>query len=211
MPLCFDLDGTLGHFSGGYVLLREVLGGLWGEVPTEAQLRSCTGSTDWEIVDELHRQRFGQGLPLEGYHAFEAACLARFEAEFAPGARQAVVYEGIVAGVNGLWRDRKPVALVSGNAPRLLRFKAEALGLDPGIPLWGSRPAHTRADLIRLALEGCGGPHLYAGDRPHDLHAAREVGLPFLGVGPYVPGDHPVLPPEAGEAHFHAALRALGA
>lgn len=196
MPLCFDLDGTLGHFSGGYVLLREVLGDLWGSVPTETELRSCQGSTDWEIVDELHLGRFGKGLPMEGYQAFEAACLLRFEREFAPGARSAVVYEGMVTGLNTLHRQGRPVALVSGNAPRLLTFKAQALGVDPGIPLWGSRPGHSRADLIRLALEGCAGPHLYAGDRPHDLHAAREMGLPFLGVGPYVPGDHPILEPE---------------
>ncbi|MBI3130262.1 MAG: HAD family hydrolase [Acidobacteria bacterium] len=203
MPLCFDLDGTLGHFSGGYVLLREVLGELWGRVPTEAELRSCQGSTDWEIVDELHGGRFGRGLPMEGYQAFETACLLRFEREFAPGARSAVVYEGMVAGLNSLHRQGQPVALVSGNAPRVLTFKAQALGVDPGIPLWGSRPGHSRADLIRLALEGCAGPHLYAGDRPHDLHAAREMGLPFLGVGPCVPGDHPILEPEA---HAHVLL-----
>lgn len=203
MPLCFDLDGTLGHFSGGYVLLREVLGELWGAVPTEAELRSCQGSTDWEIVDELHLGKFGKGLPMEGYQAFETACLLRFEREFAPGARSAVVYEGMVTGLNTLHRQGLPVALVSGNAPRLLTFKAQTLGVDPGIPLWGSRPGHSRADLIRLALEGCAGPHLYAGDRPHDLHAAREMGLPFLGVGPYVPGNHPILEPET---HAHVLL-----
>lgn len=203
MPLCFDLDGTLGHFGGGYVLLREVLGGLWGGAPTEGELRACKGSTDWEIVDELHLGRFGEGLPLKGYLAFEAACLARFEREFGPGGRAVVVYEGLVAGVNALRRQGRPVALVSGNAPGLLSFKARALGVDGGIPLWGSRPGHSRADLIRLALEGCPGPHLYAGDRPHDLHAARETGLPFLGVGPHVPGEHPILEPEA---HAQALL-----
>ncbi|HJV23793.1 MAG TPA: HAD family hydrolase [Holophagaceae bacterium] len=197
MPLCFDLDGTLGHFSGGYVLLREVLGELWGHLPTEAELRACQGSTDWEIVDELHLGRFGEGLSEEGYRAFEGACLLRFEREFAPGARAAVVYEGLVTGLNTLHRTGRPVALVSGNAPRLLAFKARALGVDAAIPLWGSRPGHSRADLIRLALVGCEGPHLYAGDRLHDLHAARETGLPFLGVGPHVPGAHPILDPEA--------------
>ncbi len=209
MPLCFDLDGTLGHFGGGYVLLREVLGGLWGEVPTEEALRACKGSTDWEIVDELHLGRFGEGLPLKGYLAFEAACLARFEREFSPGGRSVVVYEGLVAGLNALWRQGRAVALVSGNAPRLLAFKARALGVEAGIPLWGSRPGHSRADLIRLALQGCGGPHLYAGDRLHDLHAARATGLPFLGVGPHVPGEHPVLGPEAGPQDLVSTVERL--
>jgi phosphoglycolate phosphatase-like HAD superfamily hydrolase len=197
MPLCFDLDGTLGHFSGGYVLLREVLGELWGMAPTESELRACRGSTDWEIVDELHLGRFGKGLPQVGYEAFEAACLLRFEREFAPGAREAVIYGGLVEGLNSLHRQGRAVALVSGNAPSLLAFKARALGIAAGIPLWGSRPGHSRADLLRLALVGCEGPHLYAGDRPHDLQAALETGLPFLGVGSYVPGAHPILAPEA--------------
>lgn len=39
MPLCFDLEGTLGTFGGGYVLLREALGELWGQPPGEAELR----------------------------------------------------------------------------------------------------------------------------------------------------------------------------
>ncbi len=209
MPLCFDLDGTLGHFSGGYVLLREVLGELWGQLPTEAELRACQGSTDWEIVDELHRGRFGEGLSEPGYRDFEAACLARFEREFAPGAQAVVIYTGLVTGLNALHAQGRRVALVSGNAPSLLAFKARSLGIAPEIPLWGSRPGHTRADLIRLALAGCAGPHLYAGDRPHDLHAARELGLPFLGVGPYVPGDHPVLAPETETEAFHRALEGL--
>ena len=209
MPLCFDLDGTLGHFNGGYALLREVLGELWGEVPTEADLRACRGSTDWEIVNELHRGRFGAPLAPAGYGAFEAACLARFQAEFGPEARRPVIYEGLVTGLNALHLRGVAVALVSGNAPTLLAFKARCLGIDEAIPRWGSRPGHSRADLIRLALAGCEGPHLYAGDRPHDLHAARETGLPFLGVGPHVPGDHPILDPDSAAEALHRAVDQL--
>jgi len=209
MPLCFDLDGTLGHFNGGYQLLREVLGALWGAEPTEAALRACRGSTDWEIVHELHLGHFEAPLPEAGYRAFEAACLARFEVEFGPGGRRPVIYEGLVADLNDLHLRGVAVALVSGNAPALLAFKARSLGIHGDIPLWGSRPGHSRADLLRLALAGAPGPHLYAGDRPHDLQAARETGLPFLGVGPHVPGDHPILAPESGPGRLQAALGPL--
>lgn len=44
-----DLDGTLGSFGGGYVLLRQALGELWGQEPSAAELQACAGSTDWEI------------------------------------------------------------------------------------------------------------------------------------------------------------------
>jgi phosphoglycolate phosphatase-like HAD superfamily hydrolase len=193
MPLCFDLDGTLGTFGGGYVLLREALGELWGAAPTREELRACAGSTDWEIVDELHRLRFGVGLGIEGYEAFESACLERFRTAFHPSVQDPVAFAGILEGLHRLVDRGHRVWLVSGNTPRTLAFKAERLGIDPRVPRLGSLPGLTRAGLILRALEGCPGPHLYVGDRPHDLDAAREAGVPFLGIGEAVEGEHPVL------------------
>jgi phosphoglycolate phosphatase-like HAD superfamily hydrolase len=208
MPLCFDLDGTLGHFSSGFVLLREALSELWGAAPTAEDLGRCTGSTDWEIVDELHRMRFGTGLDEAGYKTYQTACLDRFRSAFAPGGRQAVAYGGILAALHRL-AERHAVWVVSGNAPGLLAFKAEVLGIDPAIPRLGSLPRHDRTDLLRLALQGCPGPHLYVGDRPHDLAAARAAGLPFLGVGEAVPGGHPSLPSDAAAEQVVESVAAL--
>jgi len=196
VPICFDLDGTLGHFSSGFVLLREALGHLWGEAPTAEELGRCAGSTDWEIVDELHRMRFGTGLDEAGYSAYESTCVARFQATFAPGGREAVAFGGVIEAMHHLAATH-PVWLVSGNAPGLLAFKAQVLGVDPAIPQLGSLPRHDRTDLLKRALQGCEGPHLYVGDRPHDLAAAQAAGLPFLGIGEAVPGDHPILGPDA--------------
>ncbi|HEX4844749.1 MAG TPA: haloacid dehalogenase-like hydrolase [Geothrix sp.] len=208
MPLCFDLDGTLGHFSSGFVLLREALGGLWGTAPTAEELGRCAGSTDWEIVDELHRMRFGTGLDEAGYAAYESACVDRFRAAFVPGGREAVAYAGILGALHRL-AERHRVWLVSGNAPGLLAFKAGVLGIDPAIPRLGSLPRHDRTDLLRHALRGCPGPHLYVGDRPHDLAAAQAAGLPFLGVGEAVPGDHPSLPTDAEPERVIQSVAAL--
>ena len=196
MPICFDLDGTLGHFSSGFVLLREALGTLWGSAPTREELGRCTGSTDWEIVDELHRMRFARPLEEAAYAAYEEACVDRFRATFVPGGQQAVAHAGVLEGMHQL-AATQPVWLVSGNAPGLLTFKAEALGIDPAIPRLGSLPRHDRTGLLRRALRDCPGPHLYVGDRPHDLAAARAAGMPFLGGGEAVPGDHPVLAADA--------------
>ncbi len=85
------------------------------------------------------------------------------------------------------------VWLVSGNTPRVLDFKARLLGVDDRVPRLGSLPNLDRVGLIRKALEGCAGPHLYVGDRPHDRDAAAQAGVPFLAVGEAVPGDHPSL------------------
>jgi phosphoglycolate phosphatase-like HAD superfamily hydrolase len=208
MPLCFDLDGTLGHFSSGFVLLREALGGLWGAAPTAEELGRCAGSTDWEIVDELHRMRFGLPLTEAGYGDYEQACVARFRTAFAPGGLAPAAYAGILEGLHRL-AVRHRVWLVSGNAPALLAFKAEALGVDSAIPRLGSLPHLDRAGLIRRALEGCPGPHLYVGDRPHDLAAARAAGVPFLGIGGAVPGDHPALDAGAEAEHLVRAVEAL--
>jgi phosphoglycolate phosphatase-like HAD superfamily hydrolase len=211
VPICFDLDGTLGHFSSGFVLLREALGELWGGAPTVEELGRCVGSTDWEIVDELHRMRFGKGLDEPAYAAYGAACLARFQVAFAPGGWEAVAFAGVIEGMHRL-AERHPVWLVSGNAPDLLAFKAQVLGIDPAIPRLGSLPRHGRTDLLKRALQGCPGPHLYVGDRPHDLAAARAAGLPFLGIGAAVPGEHPNLAVDAAAEQLVTAVEAaLGA
>ena len=207
MPICFDLDGTLGHFSSGFVLLREALGTLWGEAPTAEELGRCAGSTDWEIVEDLHRMRFGRPLDEAGYAAYEAACVARFRQVFAPGGREAVAFPGVLEGMHRLAATRR-VWVVSGNAPGLLAFKAEVLGIDPAIPRLGSLPRQDRAGLLKQALRGCPGPHLYVGDRPHDLAAAQAAGLPFLGIGPGVPGPHRSLAPDAPAEHLLAAVAA---
>ncbi len=210
MPICFDLDGTLGHFSSGFVLLREALGGLWGITPTVEELGRCGGSTDWEIVDTLHQLRFGRSLDETDYAAYEAACLARFREAFAPGAREATAFRGVLEGMHQLAATHR-VWLVSGNAPGLLAFKAKVLGIDPAIHRLGSLPRHDRADLLRLAIRNCPGPHLYVGDRPHDLAAAQAAGMPFVGIGEGVPGNHPILDPGVLAEHLVAAVEtALG-
>ena len=205
MPICFDLDGTLGHFSSGFVLLREALGQLWGQTPTLEELRLCRGSTDWEIVDELHQLRFGRGLDEGGYLAYETACVARFREVFTPSARQAVGYEGVLEGMHRLASTRQ-VWIVSGNAPGLLAFKTEVLGIDAAIPRLGSLPRHDRTDLLKRALREGPGPHLYVGDRPHDLAAALAVGLPFVGIGEGVPGVHVSLPLDVEAEHLITAV-----
>lgn len=206
MPLCFDLDGTLGTFGEGYVLLRKALKDLWGEEPTVHQLRACAGSTDWEIVDELHRAKFGDGMTLEMYAAYDRACLSHFQAAYCPAGRNPEIFQGLVAGMTCLVDAGHQVWLVSGNTPSVLDFKAEALGVDARIPRLGSLPRHDRAGLIRKALESGPGPHLYVGDRPHDRDAARAAGVPFLGIGEAVPGEHPNLSPQAEAEHLIQAV-----
>lgn len=196
MPICFDLDGTLGHFGGGYVLLREALGLLWGTEPTVEELTCCTGSTDWEIVGDLHRRRFSAPMTEADYGRYEAGCLARFQDVFGQGRRAPVCHSGILEGLARLHAMGHTIWLVSGNVPRVLDFKARLLGVDEAIPRLGSLPHLDRAGLIQCAMAS-GGPHLYVGDRPHDREAAASAGVPFLGVGPFVPGDHPLLPAEA--------------
>jgi phosphoglycolate phosphatase-like HAD superfamily hydrolase len=171
------------------------------------ELQRCQGSTDWEIVDELHRMRFGCGLDEAGYEAYEQACVTRFRAAFAPGGREAVAYRGVLEGMHQLAATHQ-VWLVSGNAPGLLAFKAEALGIDPAIPRLGSLPHHDRTALLQRAQNSAPGPHLYVGDRPHDLAAAQAVGLPFVAIGEAVPGTHHSLQTDAPAQHLIAAIEA---
>jgi len=209
MALCFDLDGTLGSFGGGYVLLRQALGDVWGQEPSAEELSSCPGSTDWEIVNHLHGGRFGGPMLQEAYEAYDRACLARFQSAFHPQGRSPVVFEGIVAGMVLLLEKGHELWLVSGNTPSVLDFKAMSLGVDPRIHRLGSLPGLDRAGLIRRALETARAPHLYVGDRPHDRQAADAAGIPFLGVGDAVPGDHPLLSACAEAMHLVEAVERL--
>lgn len=209
MPICFDLDGTLGSFGGGYRLLREALGELWGAEPSAEELHACTGSTDWEIVDELHRLRFGRPLPAPDYLAYEAGCLRRFMATFPddPPAHQS--FPGLLAALRVLHRSGVPVAVVSGNAPRVLDFKLARLDVDAGLPRLGSLPGLDRTALLARSRAADGGPHLYVGDRPHDLDAAQRNGMPFLGVGARVPEAPIRVSPEADAQEVLAHIQAL--
>lgn len=209
MPLCFDLDGTIGSFDGGYRLLRQALGDLWGEPPSPEDLAQCHGSTDWEIVGQLYGMRYGGTFTEAAYAEYDRVCLARFAAFFHPDANQPKVFKGIIAGMARLADAGHRVWLVSGNTPSVLEFKARVLGVDRRIPRLGSLPHLDRAGLIRRALEGCPGPHLYVGDRPHDRLAAEQAGVPFLGVGSLVPGDHPILDPDAEAEHLVQAVTAI--
>jgi phosphoglycolate phosphatase-like HAD superfamily hydrolase len=197
MPICFDLDGTLGSFGGGYVLLRQALGELWGEEPSAEELRDCAGSTDWEIVEELHQVRYGRPLEESHYDAYQAGCLKRFQAAFPSTPPAHRVFEGLVGALEDLHSAGVPTAVVSGNAPRVLDFKLEVLGLGTHVPRIGSLTGQDRTALLRLCMAGCRGPHLYVGDRPHDLEAAVRAGIPFLGVGERVPEAEISVPPEA--------------
>jgi len=47
------------------------------------------------------------------------------------------------------------------------------------------------------------------GDRPHDRDAADAAGVPFLGVGEAVPGDHPLLGISAEAEHLVEAVENL--
>jgi phosphoglycolate phosphatase-like HAD superfamily hydrolase len=143
------------------------------------------------------------------YAAYDRACLARFAATFHPEGRQHTAFNGIIAGMARLADAGHQVWLVSGNTPSVLTFKARVLGVDPRIPRLGSLPGLDRAGLIRKALQGCPGPHLYVGDRPHDQLAAQLAGVPFLGVGSLVPGDHPILDPGAEAEHLLQAVAAI--
>lgn len=193
MPLCFDLDGTLGTFGSGYRLLRQALGDLWTVEPSLEELRACRGSTDWELVDELHRTRFNSPLPDEDFARYERACLARFEAAYAPEGEIPIVFEGLVEGLGLLADHGHDVWLVSGNVPSVLDFKAHRLGIPDRIPRLGSRPRTDRTDLLQEALARGPHPHLYVGDRPHDRAAAAACAIPFLAIGPDVPDFSPSL------------------
>jgi phosphoglycolate phosphatase-like HAD superfamily hydrolase len=97
-------------------------------------------------------------------------------------------FAGALDLFTGLGRhDRFAVAIATGCWRETAHFKLTATGFPFTAKAFAcASDRHRRADIIRLAAERAGVPiehAIYVGDGEWDLRAARELGIPFIGVG----------------------------
>ena len=98
----------------------------------------------------------------------------------------------VTAGVVELLHDLRTrgilVAIATGDWRESITFKLRAAGIPfDDLPLVSSSEHHCRKDIITAAVEQAGGSleeAVYVGDGVWDLRACRQLGIPFLGVGP---------------------------
>lgn len=192
----FDLDGTLlrsNHLDDA-LYPRAVLAahGIEGVSNDWTSYRS---STDFGITREILETHWGRdpsaeeiGQVRDEFVALLQAAMLEDPAACTPLAGLAGFLAAMAAGV-GDWT----MAIATGTFAESCMVKIAASRLDAldALPRATSSDAEERPDIIRVAIDRARAHHdvagfrrvLYVGDGIWDLRAARELGLPFLGVG----------------------------
>jgi phosphoglycolate phosphatase-like HAD superfamily hydrolase len=183
----FDVDGTL-------IDAHPVDNTAFDEAFREVTGRLLTAET-WETFTEvtavaiLH-QALGREWPeLASVEiAVRDGFLSRLQAAHRLDASSIRPFDGALDLFVGLsHHDEFDVAIATGCWRETAHFKLTATGFPFTVNAFAcvsDRPR--RADIIRLAAERAGVPvenAVYVGDGEWDLRAARELGIPFIGVG----------------------------
>lgn len=214
--LCFDLDGTLGGYAGGFA---SFLAWLRHEVAPDGDPARFV-----EVVkDELHRDgpvtlesalkrallRLGQRPPLDLGSTARAFVRAYAEdVRPAPGAAELL---GRLRGAG------VPLALVSNGPVDMQRSALRALGFEElfdtvlvsGDPEVGARkPAARIFSLACAALAAPPAETLMVGDSPaSDVGGARAYGMQAVLLGPEAEGERLGVPAAADVPRLDALLR----
>jgi phosphoglycolate phosphatase-like HAD superfamily hydrolase len=188
MLVVFDVDGTLvGGQAADYGAFDAALRSVAAFRPGPdfwAGLEEVTAASIQRHALEAHpasdHPRLGRQL--------QAAYLAHLQQAHAdnpaafpatPGAAPLLAALRALPGVD--------VAIATGDWSDTIRFKLSCAGIDvEGLPLVSSSDRFARSEIIAEAVRRSGrhlGEALYVGDGPWDLKAARQLGIPFVGVG----------------------------
>lgn len=180
MLVIFDIDGTLTQSAEvDTQLWVQAVGELFGFKNVNTDWSTYRYVTDSGILNEQFETQLGR-LPAadetQRMIARFAELWANQEIQETPGARQ-------------FWRrlqaDGHQVAVASGGWRSVALHKLETAGF-PTQGMMGafSDDAISREGIIRIARErsGTSGPAMYVGDGVWDARAARNEGIPFVGV-----------------------------
>lgn len=207
----FDIDGTLTATNDVDTecytqALAAELGLTAAEIQwTESPHISDTGITRWLWMQ--HRGRLPSAAELAAIQTrfFQLLDDQRRESpdRFRP-------IEGAAEALERLQADGWVVALATGAWGHSARMKLDAAGLPTTLPLSCSDDAFERASIVSLAWEHCvraAGRSfdrvVSVGDGVWDVHTAKQLGLPFVGVAT---GDKADRLKALGASHVIASL-----
>lgn len=183
-----DLDGTLMPSSAVdnrcyWAAVTAVFGGPGRTVALDGfSAVSDIGILSQWCRDTLDRDPSGDEVArVQAVFLEELDRAAKLDAspfEPTPGLRHWIAHRASADGVTGI---------ATGGWGTTARWKLRRAGLDDlDLPLASSDDAEQRADIMRIALERCGGhpgqPVTYVGDGPWDLAASRALGWDFIGI-----------------------------
>ena len=152
-------------------------------------------------VDEEIYQGLLPGAPMERFDEFMALTA---EAEY----RNIDLYHGTFDGVPEMIRQLSDegyiLAVCTNGTNGYVRKIVGALGLAPYFTyLQGAEPGCTKSDTLKMVLDKIRPDKaVMVGDRHHDMQAARDNGLPFVGC------QYGYLPHEVDDAKVRVAKAA---
>ncbi len=189
MLIICDIDGTLTHTNEVDTRcflesLRTVVGIDLGE----ADWNDFPDSTDTAIVHELLKDRPGPEIAdLES--AIRTDFVGRLTSASLADPDQFTALPGAESFIRQIpSHPDLELAIATGGWLESAQIKLRSAGIDArDLPIATSSDRARRTDIIRLAAERANRPlqsSVYLGDAPWDQRAARELGIPFIGIGP---------------------------
>ncbi len=193
----FDMDGTLNRIELFIIpTYKEVLrqfSGTQADDDTVLRLMGC--------VDEEIYQGLVPGAPMERFEEFMALTA---EAEYRNIDRYHGTFDGVPEMIRRLSDDGYILAVCTNGTNGYVKKIVQALELAPYFTyLQGAEPGCTKSDTLKMVLEKIRPDKaVMVGDRHHDLQAARDNGLPFVGC------QYGYLPREVDEADLRVSAAA---
>lgn len=190
----FDMDGTLNRIELFIIpTYKEVLRQFAGTQADDDTVLRLMGCVDEEIYQGLM-----PGAPMERFGEFMALTA---EAEYRNIDRYHGTFEGVPEMIRRLWDEGYILAVCTNGTNGYVRKIVQALELAPYFTyLQGAEPGCTKSDTLKMVLEKIRPDKaVMVGDRRHDMQAARDNGLPFVGC------QYGYLPREVDEADLRVS------
>ncbi len=172
----FDMDGTLNRIEL-FILptYREVLKTFANTQVDDDTVLRLMGCVDEEIYQGLL-----PGAPMERFGEFMALTA---QAEYRNIDRYHGAYDGVPEMIRRLSEEGYILAVCTNGTNGYVRKIAAALDLAPYFTyLQGAEPGCTKSDTLKMVLDKIRPDRaVMVGDRHHDMQAARDNGLPFIG------------------------------
>ena len=188
MVIIFDIDGTLlGGEVHDWASFDRALNTVLGFAPSPAFFSALHDVTAESIADAAIRasgRKPTQDLVTEIRESYLRHLGEVHTSD--PGAFP--VKSGVRSLLNHLTSTPGTgVAVATGDWLPTIAFKLQCAGLDLSrFPMASASEARRRPDIIKLAAAKAGRSvteAVYVGDGVWDLHACRELGIPFIGTG----------------------------
>jgi len=191
MIVVFDVDGTLVD-SGGVDnrCFDEAFLEATGTPLLTEQWMAMQEVTAKAIVHQVFPDDDAEALARKE-QAVQAGYLARLHAA---GRREPTAFRPVPGALAQLALLREmpglDLAIATGDWHDTIAYKLKLAGFNlSGIPIATASERYRRSEIIRLAVERTGRDlrdAVYVGDGLWDLRATRQLGIPFIGIGPRI-------------------------